>query len=216
LYQDVFDATSYYFRLDNVRGSHSDLPVQERVGLQSYLDETGIVTDTRVKNPVCFESPRAEGAIVGTTLHVHVTHRKLFINETSPPYYCSKISCPIRDTLLKRLCVAREDARRRVSPTLPVGDLCNYTNPPVFLKSKISRYYETSDVIESRETSSLQFDASLRSEIVRCSPRQKSRKKIATAIDRCDSCILLHYVPPGPRRVAHDVSSSLRFPDFLE
>lgn len=57
-------------------------------------DEIGTVSDAGMKNS-CVSRVRAKGAIVGTTLHVHiVTHRKLFINETPPLYYCSEISCP--------------------------------------------------------------------------------------------------------------------------
>jgi len=127
----------------------SDLSLQQREGLQRYLDETGIITNTRVKNPVCSESPRA---IVGTTLHVHVTHRKLFINETPPPYYCSKISCPTRDTLLTSLC-SREDARR---VTDAFRQLYNYAKRTP-LESKIPRYYITIPNFDYNRANSLVF-----------------------------------------------------------
>lgn len=45
-------------------------------------DEIGIVINTCEKS-VCISKMRTERAIVGTTLHVHVIHRKLFINETA-------------------------------------------------------------------------------------------------------------------------------------
>lgn len=50
-----------------------------------------VLSLTRVKNP-CISKIRIEEAIVGTTLHVYVIHRKLFINETSPTVLLLEIS----------------------------------------------------------------------------------------------------------------------------